>query len=603
MTLIIKSGDVHVDYVSDIDFILRSARKLGLNTIRIPILINVPDVTAYSNYEINKFYMKNVNSLVTEAHLNGLNTILYPFVRDAAGISGLDGHKVYDLSDSDEPLDGFTKWKDQVLIPIMRDIAFPRSSFALDIGGNTSDTTSYKDLWIDIFNFCRSYFRGEITISRKAWNSSEELEELKQEGIFDLVDFVTQRGDFVLLSASTKPEEHAIKAALNGVAPYQPSRNLKVAEGLLDLRQVHNANVMFEFDYPALETAAFNPRNLGTYQGDGYDQLAQSSIIQAYSDMVSVYSGWITFGQISKVESNDFLIDVVAQTTVLNIYGDLHPSSFRTSKLGASLYSRLPEKVRGDDALQEPTPYPLKRFYNILSVPMDYLYDKISERRFMYNVDKTPAIFLPYLYYMLGFPFPSFMPESEQRSFLKILPELNNIKGQKRLFRFLGRTFYGSDAIINPIASGNKIEINLNVIANGELDAVDERTKRFIYFANWFRPVNRRINVVLTLFYSDEYLATPTDTIRLDYLNEENGEVKILSVSEVEQNTLIEVGEEVFSKSFNDDDHLDSITFLIADVETRVGTFQDSDSVDELKEPQNKLGSGKLGRWKLGGGN
>jgi hypothetical protein len=117
-------------------------------------------------------------------------------------------------------------------------------------------------------------------------------------------------------------------------------------------------------------------------------------------------------------------------------------------KLGEMLYSMFPALYRREDAAQEPE-FPLKRYFQILGTGFDFMKDKITGMEDMYNLDNTPAVFLPYLYHQLGFDFPYFLTETEQRSLLKVVPMLYDNKGSSRVFEFLARNMFGNDMQID----------------------------------------------------------------------------------------------------------------------------------------------------------
>lgn len=173
--------------------------------------------------------------------------------------------------------------------------------------------------------------------------------------------------------------------------------------------------------------------------------------------------------------------------------------------LGDKLYDRLPGVYKKEDAAVKPDPYPLKRLFQIMGVSFDYLKDKMDGHMNLYDPDKCPVEFLPYLFQTLGFDHPYFLSESEQRSFLKALPTLYQYKGTPKVFMYLARNIFGADCDLSAVTRvGDKINIDLNVLLDGSVSGIDTKTANFRFFADKFRPVNRKLNVVITLFYGDE---------------------------------------------------------------------------------------------------
>lgn len=188
------------------------------------------------------------------------------------------------------------------------------------------------------------------------------------------------------------------------------------------------------------------------------------------------------------------------------------------------LYKTLPELYRREDAKVKPHPFPLKRFLQVTGVGFDHLKAKMDGHYDLYDLDKTPAQFLPYLANMMGFDFPYEMSEYDQRRFIKVLPLLYKYKGTYRVYEYLGQVIFGEDARAestlrpkphatlndsryqlseNLILNTSQNVIDLRVSINGEIDLLNEKVERFSRFSDKFRPLNTKLIPIISLFYLD----------------------------------------------------------------------------------------------------
>lgn len=230
---------------------------------------------------------------------------------------------------------------------------------------------------------------------------------------------------------------------------------------------------------------------------------------------------------------------------------------------GSMLYDKLPLIYKTEDGTVKPYTYPLKRFYQIASVGLDFLKAKTDGRRNLYDLDKVPAEFLPHLAKMMGFTFPYDMPESDQRNLLKSLPYLYKMKGTGEVFNYLGRKVYG---ISSSATTALRIEdlvryLDVNVEINGEVAELDKKTEWYRRFAEKFRPVNHHLNVIINLYYADVFSrlinsdVLGTDTLEVD----DATDTFTINGSEYSFETLQEYIEEVYTFSERTTDALEEI--------------------------------------------
>lgn len=182
--------------------------------------------------------------------------------------------------------------------------------------------------------------------------------------------------------------------------------------------------------------------------------------------------------------------------------------------LGDKLYENLPRIYREEDSRISGNPLPLKRYLQILGGGFDYLDEKIDKYSTIYDIDKAPAELLPKLIEFMGMNIPYNMDDQTFRKFLKSLPSLYKMKGTSNAFHYLAREIFGTTTTIE-VTTPTYVDgmlpedwrkILIKLIADGEQLFLENKITNFERFAEIARPVNRKLVIDLTVFYSDIYL-------------------------------------------------------------------------------------------------
>ncbi len=150
----IKSGNLSVDY--SLEQTLIDIEALGLNTVNVPIQIDIPSLTA-NTATLNLESKKKAIQLIKKLRYQGINVILepYPYIRNG---------ELYETQlNPDDKNEWFNNWKEGVLHPIIQEIAKPYKVYALCIGSNFDKFEKEYPLWIDVANFVRANYQGRIT--------------------------------------------------------------------------------------------------------------------------------------------------------------------------------------------------------------------------------------------------------------------------------------------------------------------------------------------------------------------------------------------------------------------------------------------------------
>lgn len=203
--------------------------------------------------------------------------------------------------------------------------------------------------------------------------------------------------------------------------------------------------------------------------------------------------------------------------------------------VGKSLYYKLPNLYREEDAnVEGQLPLPLKRFLDVFASGFDYMEDKIEGLENLYDLDKCPAEFLPYIAQTLGFDFPYALSENEQRRFIKVLPYLYMTKGEPKSFEYLAREIFGTQSTIQAYketyVEGMTVQqwrrIYVEVTTDGEQLNLGRKEVYFRKFAELVRPVNTLLIAVLTTYLSDDYERERLgDDYDVEFILENNAEI------------------------------------------------------------------------------
>ena len=205
------------------------------------------------------------------------------------------------------------------------------------------------------------------------------------------------------------------------------------------------------------------------------------------------------------------------------------------------LYNRLPEIYRREDAKVSPSPYPLRRFLDLLTEGgLQTVLNYIEDFRSIQNVDEFPKELLPLIAQQYGLEFPYDMDEASQRKFIKVLPTLYANKGTEEAFKYLAREIFGEGTNLQanmaqkPVDMSDEDWLNSDdwhkllvyLEINGETLKLENKHLNFIKFCEIIRPVNTTVIPYLALFYNDIYnrLSIANDNSGLDFVQEKNTE-------------------------------------------------------------------------------
>lgn len=253
----IKSGDLSVDY--SIDKTISDVDKMKLNTVNVPIEVDISDLSAKS-ISVNEASVQKAKKLIDILNKKNINVILepYPWIN-----KGQD----YETNLKPENVNKFfTTWKNVVLKEIIQKVAVPKRVDALCIASNFVNLEKYSSNWDDIIAFVRQDYKGLVTYKTNWWytasfdkKTQQNLNKKINNNIFSKVDYISIAAYFEL---SNKPvnTEKELKGDLYWSTAQGRGQN--IVNEITKLHDKWHKPIFFgELGFPRRNGAAQNPWN------------------------------------------------------------------------------------------------------------------------------------------------------------------------------------------------------------------------------------------------------------------------------------------------------------------------------------------------------
>ncbi|CAM4280380.1 Hydrolase [Bacillus manliponensis] len=244
---------------SNIEKVLQDVERLNLNTVNVPIQVDIPNVYS-SNMMINEKQKQEAIVLIEELVKHNIQVIVEPFPFIQNGNVGETEWNPSNINDF------FWKWKTIVLQNIFDDITSQYDIYGLKIASNFVHMEYAEGYWNDTIDFVRAHYNGEILYQMNwwlttTWDPSYELAFAKKisRPYLKKVDIVSIDSWFEL-SDQKAPTYKDITQALYGTTVYNRGQN--VVEQLEQLHKVTGKPIYFGgFNVPAKEYGLQNPWN------------------------------------------------------------------------------------------------------------------------------------------------------------------------------------------------------------------------------------------------------------------------------------------------------------------------------------------------------
>lgn len=180
----IKSGNLSTDYT--VDQALSDIDTLNLNTINLPIIINISDLGS-SDVSIDNNSVEKAKSLLDKIKGKGINVILEPYPWIA---NGTKYETEFNPSYKD---DFFSNWEKSVLKPLIDEIAIPYRVDALNIATGFTKLEQYDSKFCDMIDFSRQYYKGLITYRTSFWTTANWNDEATKKQVSELTEKYNQK--------------------------------------------------------------------------------------------------------------------------------------------------------------------------------------------------------------------------------------------------------------------------------------------------------------------------------------------------------------------------------------------------------------------------
>lgn len=221
----IKSGNLSTDY--NINQALEDVEKLGLNTLNVPIVVNI-DYSTSSNMTVDNGSKKRAIDLINKLEGKKINIILEPYPWIENGSVPETKWKPDSINDF------FYNWTHNVLDVLIKDVAVPYHIDAFNIGTSFVNMESNEGYMCDMVDYVRKQYKGLVTYRTNFWVTATEWEpkvtaqyEAKLNNkVFSKVDFISIASYFELTNNDTNTVDN-LKDALQSTTIYNRKQNVK----------------------------------------------------------------------------------------------------------------------------------------------------------------------------------------------------------------------------------------------------------------------------------------------------------------------------------------------------------------------------------------
>lgn len=284
----IKSANLATDYT--VEQALNDIETLGLNTINLPIVINIDDINS-SNVSVYDNSLQRAKLLLDKLKGKKINIILEPYPWIANG-------SVYETDfNPTNKEEFFSNWRNKVLKPLIDQIAIPYRVDALNIGTSFSQLENMQDEFCDVIDFTRQYYKGLVTYRTSFWTTAnwkdektkkqvddlnKKYEDKLNNKIFSKVDFISIASYFEL----TDNDVNTVDNLMNSLTSSQRnSRGQEIKAQVEEFHNKWNKPIFFgELGFPRTTKASVEPWNPHP-KGSRENGKEQANCFEAYRKM------------------------------------------------------------------------------------------------------------------------------------------------------------------------------------------------------------------------------------------------------------------------------------------------------------------------------
>lgn len=272
----IKSGNLSTDY--NINEVLDDIQKFNLNTLNIPVVINVDNLSS-SVMTVDKSSENKAIELIKSLRGKKINIILeaYPWIKNGS---------LYETDWKPDNINTFfLNWKTNVLKVLIDDIAVPYHVDALNVASNFVHMEYAEGYWCNTIDYVRKYYKGLVTYRTCWWYTAEwkpetinSYEKKLNNKLFSKVDFISIAAYFELTNNNTNTPENLFRA-IQSTEIYNRKQNVK--KEIKNFHDKWNKPIFFgELGFPKTNGASIQPWN--PYQNNTVNNTEQANCFEAY---------------------------------------------------------------------------------------------------------------------------------------------------------------------------------------------------------------------------------------------------------------------------------------------------------------------------------
>lgn len=251
----IKSANLSYNY--NIEQVLSDIDKFQLNTLNIPVVVNIEN-TSSSDVTINKTSEEKAIKLIEQLKGRNIKIILeaYPLINNG-GIPETE----WIPKDTNA---FFLKWKTEVLKTLIDDIANKYNIDALNIGSNFDLIESEEENWCETIDYVKTYYKGLVTYRTNKWDTAQwdsktvdSYKEKLNNKLFSKVDFISIAAYFELTNNPKNTVENLV-SAIESTQINDRKQNVK--QEIKNFYDKWNKPIFFgELGFPKTDGASVNP--------------------------------------------------------------------------------------------------------------------------------------------------------------------------------------------------------------------------------------------------------------------------------------------------------------------------------------------------------
>lgn len=272
----IKSGNLATDYT--IDQALQDIEKFDLNTINVPVVINVENLSS-STMDVDENSKARAIELIKHLNKQNINIILEPYPWIANGSEYETNWNPHDINVF------FWNWKTNVLKILIDDIANPYHVNVLNIGTSFNHMEHFEEYWYDIIAYARKHYKGLITYRTSWWLTAHwdmdtilQYEAKLNNSLFSQLDFISIAAYFELTDNDTNSVED-LANALHETQIFGRQQNVK--QEIKNFHSKWDKPIFFgELGFPRTIKASIHPWD--PFQSNIINDIEQANCFEAY---------------------------------------------------------------------------------------------------------------------------------------------------------------------------------------------------------------------------------------------------------------------------------------------------------------------------------